>query len=606
MFRKKQLVTFNCAGSAKLCFGLQRCFGLVGAFGSLAKRSQEMQRPGLEEPSSSSSAPKTGLDVAATEARCESSFEWLDRQLETSYGRAVAGMVALWVLGWTLMQMNMWRELTPVYRETSCGRQESTLNEFRLGVDEIYVDLQISVHCQNPNAYKIDILDSEPGIVQIVAGGRPQDRIDVGRLKVKPGSSLSRYGKGKVLVDMNATIQNISERLLPVFLNAQEIPILMQLRFQVGIRLFFGLGGSWQARAPFNKACGLQMMGVLVNSFQQDRDRSRLGPLVCKDTWEELLRPGTIPAATEARAVDRMDFAAAQVAPLEVQTGELAKNVSFSILVVCSCLMASIFMWISRYGKVPDELRTLRVKAVQRALSTLAGSSMQSSSSVPGSAPSLAKSKSSPQYPSDVGSLSQSVDPAPLVQVPEEDVEEGDDGESWTRPSHRRDLNRERAKTETMAAEMKAHFGAGPAGESSSSRGLAFRDSSVERPRSLSKGLMPPDRQNSMASAATSDITRGRQSSQSPPKRRSRIRADERKGSDIGSFDGLSRATSRRSGQMGRSSSPRRRGESDLGSDKMKSRSPSALRKSSPAYDTEMDQMEEGTRTPPEPDRSHG
>ena len=41
MFRKKQLVTFNCAGSAKLCFGLQRCFGLVGAFGSLAKRSQE-------------------------------------------------------------------------------------------------------------------------------------------------------------------------------------------------------------------------------------------------------------------------------------------------------------------------------------------------------------------------------------------------------------------------------------------------------------------------------------------------------------------------------------------------------------------------------------
>ncbi|CAE7840373.1 hypothetical protein AK812_SmicGene31561 [Symbiodinium microadriaticum] len=554
----------------------------------------ESQLPGHGEPSS---APKPGLDE--TEARCEGSFRWLDEVLETNFGRAVAGMVALWVLGWTLMQMNMWRELTPVYRETSCGRQESTLNEFRLGVDEIYVDLQISVHCQNPNAYKIDILDSEPGIVQIVAGGRPQDRIDVGRLKVKPGSSLSRYGKGKVLVDMNATIQkNISERLLPVFLNAQEIPILMQLRFQVGIRLFFGLGGSWQARAPFNKACGLQMMGVLVNSFQQDKDRSRLGPLVCKDTWDELLRPGTIPAATEARAVDRMDFAAAQVAPWEVQTGELAKNVSFSILVVCSCLMASIFMWISRYGKVPEELRSLRVKAMHMALSTLAGSSMQPS--VPGTVPSLAKSKSSPQYPSDVGSLSQSVDPAPLVQVPEEDPEERDDAESWTRPSHQRDLGRQRAKTENIIAEMKAlgTSGAGPSGDSSSSRGLAFRDSSLERPRSLSKGLMPPDRQNSMAS---SEVPRGRQSSQSPGKRRSRIRADERKGSDMGSLDGLSRATSRRSGQMGRSSSPRRRGESDLGSDKMKSRSPSALRKSSPAYDTEMDQMEEGTRTPPDP-----
>ncbi|CAE7769629.1 unnamed protein product [Symbiodinium sp. CCMP2456] len=555
--------------------------------------------PGHGEPSS---APKPGLDVADTEARCEGSFQWLDEVLETNFGRAVAGFFALWVLGWTLMQMNMWRELTPVYRETSCGRQESTLNDFRLGVDEIYVDLQISVHCQNPNAYKIDILDSEPGIVQIVAGGRPQDRIDVGRLKVKPGSSLSRYGKGTVLVDMNATIQkNISERLLPVFLNAQEIPILMQLRFQVGIRLFFGLGGSWQARAPFNKACGLQMMGVLVNSFQQDRDRSRLGPLVCKDTWEELLRPGTIPAATEARAVDRMDFAAAQVAPLEVQTGELAKNVSFSILVVCSCLMASIFMWISRYGKVPDELRTLRVKAVHMALSTLAGSSMQPSVPGTGTAPSLAKSKSSAQYPSDVGSLSQSVDPAPLVQVPEEDAEERDDAESWTRPSHQRDLGRQRAKTENIIAEMKAlgtASSAGPsgAGDSSSSRGLAFRDSSLERPRSLSKGLMPPDRQNSMAS----DITRGRQSSQSPGKRRSRIRADERKGSDMG-LAGLSRATSRRSGQMGRSSSPRRRGESDLGSDKVvKSRSPSAFRNSSPAYDTEMDQMEEGTRTPPD------
>ena len=55
-------------------------------------------------------------------------------------------------------------------------------------------------------------------------------------------------------------------------------------------------------------------------SFAQDKDRSRLGPLVCsfpsttvaalpprttleavgKDTWDELLLPGTIPAATEA------------------------------------------------------------------------------------------------------------------------------------------------------------------------------------------------------------------------------------------------------------------------------------------------------------------
>ena len=142
---------------------------------------------------------------------------------------------------------------------------------------------------------------------------------------------------------------------------------------------------------------------------------------------------------------------------------------------------------------------------------------------------------------------------------------------------------------------------------------------------------------------ASSEVPRGRQSSQSPGKRRSRIRespnqgppdkaqqrerapqnpnfppirspsgADERKGSDMGSLDGLSRApwnapdlfccsefhicpkklrplrvvpgrhgikdfpaplgaaffTFLWSCQMGRSSSPRRRGESDLGSDK--------------------------------------
>ncbi|CAE6933441.1 unnamed protein product [Symbiodinium natans] len=349
-------------------------------------------------PASTSSRKPGGLEAVETEARCQSYFKWLDDVLESPHGRVFAGVLGLWVAGWTLMQVNMWRELTPVYRETSCGRQESILKEFKLGLDEIYVDLQISVHCQNPNPYKINILDSEPGIVQIVAGARPQDRIDVGRLKVKPGSSLSRYGKGVVFVDMNATIQkNISERLLPVFLNAQEIPILMQLRFQVGIRLFFGLGGSWQARAPFDKACGLQMMGVLVNSFQQDKERSRLGPLVCKDTWDELLLPGTIPAATEAKAIDRMDFGAAQVAPMEVQTGELAKNVSFSILVVCSCLVATVFLWISRNGKIPDDLKEYRGRMVHVALSTLAPSSMGSQpESEPGSAlPSLAKSKSS-------------------------------------------------------------------------------------------------------------------------------------------------------------------------------------------------------------------
>ncbi|CAE7741792.1 unnamed protein product [Symbiodinium pilosum] len=395
----------------------------------------------------------------------------MDDMLESNNGRVFAGVVGLWVLGWTFMQVNMWRELTPVYRETTCGRQESVLNEFRLGTNDIYVDLQISVQCQNPNPYKIDILNSEPGIVQIVAGARPQDRIDVGRLKVKPGSSLSRYGKGRVFVDMNATIQkNISARLLPVFLSAAEIPILMQLRFQVGIRLFFGLGGSWQARAPFDKACGLQMMGVLVNSFQQDKDRSRLGPLVCKDTWDELLLPGTIPAATEAKAFDHMDFEAAQVAPMEVQTGELAKNVSFSILVVCSSLISGVFLWISRYGKIPEDLRTLRERAVHLAVSTLMGSSMQSQagweaippwhsasgiSAGPGPGPgsSLSKSKSSSQPDPSEKLRTTPVDPAPLVQVEEEP--EREDQESWTRPAHQKEIVRERASTETMIASIK-------------------------------------------------------------------------------------------------------------------------------------------------------
>merc|ERR1740121_968445 len=230
----------------------------------------------------------------------------------------------------------IYQKFTPVYTATECGNINPTLDDFQLGVDSIHVGLLIRVSCTNPNPYRIQILASTPGEVFI-----GKDSIKVGTLTVVPGSYLEEKGGGEVRVRMSADIQgDDSATLLPHFLQDAAIPITMRLQFDVGISIPFGPLLTFETAAPFKKDCGMNMKGILVNSFvASSRPESRLGPLVCRESMSDLVIP-EVGDEAETPADGNMGFTAAQVAPLEVARGELLKNVSLGLVITLSYLFA--------------------------------------------------------------------------------------------------------------------------------------------------------------------------------------------------------------------------------------------------------------------------
>lgn len=236
------------------------------------------------------------------------------------------------------------RKLTPVYTATECGHQEAELDQFSVGLQTIHVGMNIQVSCSNPNPYKIDILSSTPGRVFIGGMDNPKE---VGKLAVIPGSYLPEMGHGTVRVRMNADISGeTSDELLPHLLADAALPIFMELKFNVGVYVSFGLG-SWGVTAPFKKDCGLKMMGLLVNQFQDQEDtrkQGRLGPLVCRTSFTGMVLP-RIGEESETPADGNMGFSAAQVAPMEVEAGECAKNVSLISLILISWFLSAVFLY---------------------------------------------------------------------------------------------------------------------------------------------------------------------------------------------------------------------------------------------------------------------
>eukprot|EP00931_Biecheleriopsis_adriatica_P118761 TRINITY_DN94089_c0_g1_i1.p1 TRINITY_DN94089_c0_g1~~TRINITY_DN94089_c0_g1_i1.p1 ORF type:complete len:509 (+),score=87.91 TRINITY_DN94089_c0_g1_i1:42-1568(+) len=243
-------------------------------------------------------------------------------------------------------------QLTPVYTATECGHQEAELDNFNLGAESIHVDMQISVSCTNPNPYKINILSSKPGRVFVGVGDRKQ----VGKLAVIPGSFLQEEGTGKVRVKVSVDISGEqSNLLLPHFLSDAAVNILMELQFNVGVYVSFGLG-SWGVVAPFQKACGLKMMGLLVNQYVAASDGSknhgRLGPLVCRKSFEGIDQ--YIPAIgdkSDTPEDGNMGFSAAQVAPTEVEAGELAKNLSLGGIILLAFFSGAVLLYSAISGE---------------------------------------------------------------------------------------------------------------------------------------------------------------------------------------------------------------------------------------------------------------
>lgn len=255
--------------------------------------------------------------------------------------------------------------LTPVYNATSCGHIQAELTDLNMDGTAIRVGLEVSVHCQNPNPYAVEILSSRPG--RVLVGAAPEEpsqaRTAIGNLEVVPGSMLPSAGEGIVRVKMNAKLTGESSgMLIPEFLGDSSIPILLELRFNVGIKVYFvPFLPPWSPpQAPaFKKACGLNMIGVLVNQFvskDATSKESRLGPLVCRESFHGMV----IPPVGESPPDGMMDFTAAQVAPTEVAAGEIAKDASL-LLVIFICFFVAFISWhVWMYGRTPPTLTTLR------------------------------------------------------------------------------------------------------------------------------------------------------------------------------------------------------------------------------------------------------
>lgn len=261
-----------------------------------------------------------------------------------------------WLLFVAVSHTFLFFKFTPVYSATECGNQTPLLDDFSIDQNGIHVGLEIDVTCQNPNPYRINILESEPGRVLVGNGGT---KLQVGYLNVIPGSFIEQRGSGVIRVRMDATISGEkSVTLLPHFLEDAEVTISIELKFSVGITISFGILGSWGTTAPFQKDCGLNIAGVLVQQYKSTSGKStRLGPLICRDSFEGLVVPSINQDPSLLPDDGNMGFTAAQVAPEEVRKGEMAKNISlgtiislsylgsvviiFHTLIGCSCLCCS-------------------------------------------------------------------------------------------------------------------------------------------------------------------------------------------------------------------------------------------------------------------------
>ncbi|CAJ1342528.1 unnamed protein product [Effrenium voratum] len=226
---------------------------------------------------------------------------------ETACGHCVG--IALLLYG--LFNTYLFVKFTPVYSATSCGDQTAEIKNFEIG-ETILVSLEIHVLCSNPNPYQVKILKATPGNVYI---GEHRGT-DVGVLTLLEGSALPAEGEGLVKVLMESEISKSSSgSLAKKFLGNGEIPIFMELKFDVGIDINFGLQ-RFGTTAPFDKKCGMNIGAM----FQ--RAANKLGPMVCRDSFEELVLPDL------GEAPGPMSFSAAQMDPDRIRMGERLKNVS--------------------------------------------------------------------------------------------------------------------------------------------------------------------------------------------------------------------------------------------------------------------------------------
>ena len=104
----------------------------------------------------------------------------------------------------------------------------------------------------------------------------------MGVLTLLEGSTLPAEGQGTIKVFMDSRIsKDSSGALAQQFLGSGEIPIYMELKFNVGVDISLGLQ-HFGTTAPFDKKCGMNIGAMF------ERSQNKLGPMLCRSTFDEL------------------------------------------------------------------------------------------------------------------------------------------------------------------------------------------------------------------------------------------------------------------------------------------------------------------------------
>lgn len=182
-----------------------------------------------------------------------------------------SGLVLLLLGAWATQQ---YFRFTPVYSDIECTFDLVKVGNmgFRGG---FHVNLTITVSCDNPNPYTVEVGTTRH--LQVYAGKKINPVATVFDL---PHATLPAHGKGSITA--HGQIAPTSKTVGPVTsaLFGGQIPLYVEIELEVSLSLNF-IFGNFSATVPFVKDCGLNVQLYPIAG-------KNTGNLACADSFDDL------------------------------------------------------------------------------------------------------------------------------------------------------------------------------------------------------------------------------------------------------------------------------------------------------------------------------
>ncbi|CAE8596812.1 unnamed protein product [Polarella glacialis] len=245
---------------------------------------------------------------------------------------AVTGAIVFLLLG--IWAVHLRSRFTPVYKDITCRLGEPKLQSISGGIlsSPLDLSLEVTVECENPNQYALTVTETKLGKVYMGA-----DRTEVGSLMQIPSAELPAQGTGSISA---TTSISLSGPLFGTLIGALfgDVPIWLELNMDIGVDVNFLLG-RWQTSLPFNKDCGMNLLGVpqlLLNP-----QGAKLGPMACADSFDALVIPSGSSGSSQG---DSLSFDAAKIAPEQVDQATAVKDASLTSAIAVSFSLCGLLL----------------------------------------------------------------------------------------------------------------------------------------------------------------------------------------------------------------------------------------------------------------------